>query len=136
MKNTFTVSIMSDIPSFPLFNSLYNECQQNPNKYVFNDKIRLLISTLPEENIRIAENIYYIIHHYYALETYNKCKDWGKTLELLSPKLSNKVKNTYIYLVEYGGKTYKNGISVMYASDDLLPAYLKLMISAYISHIL
>ncbi len=125
-----------DIPSFPLFNSLYTECAKNPNKYGFTEKMRILISTLPEDKIRIAENIYYIIHHYYALETYGKYNNWKKTLDAITPKLSNRIKNTYIYLIEYGGKTYKNGSGILYTSDDLLPPFLKLMISAYITHIL
>lgn len=126
----------SVITQFPLFTSLYAECSMNPGKYVFTNKIRMLISTLPEDKIKIAENIYYIIHHYYALETYGKYNDWGKTIQVIEPTLSTRIKNTYIYLTEYGGKTYKNGNGISYVSDNLLPPYLKMMLSAYILHIL
>jgi len=121
---------MTEIPNFPLFKKLYTECGSNPNKYKFTNHIRMKISTI--HDVKIIENIYYIIHHYHALETYSKYKDWNNVLKQIEPQVSSRVKKSLVYLTEYGGKSYNNGNGISYNPDDYLPPFLKLMIAAYI----
>lgn len=135
------------VPVFPLFNQLYEECLKNPDKYKFDNKIKMTISTLPNNKKNIVETIYYIIHHYYILDSYQNTymnykssntmvsEDdiWKHTILSSEPTRSSRSRKTLIYLVEYGGKTFENGNGIIYSNDMNFPPFLKQMISAYIT---
>ena len=128
-------------PVFPLFNQLYTECMNHPNKYILDNNIKMTISTLPDDKINVSKIIYYIIHHYYMLKIYQKMQlysvdqeeMWNQTILDIEPKISNRSRKSMVYLVEYGGKTFEHGNGIIYTSDVNIPPLLKQIIAAYLS---
>ncbi len=117
---------------FPIFDTLYNQCILNPDDYIINGDMRLTISTLNDEHIKV---ISLLILHFSVCDNINNGYNFEKAILINKPIQRSYKRNNLIIDLPYKGVTTENGKGILYDIDNY-PPLLEKIIAAYITNII